>query len=138
MKAFKMFTISFLSLSFLLITSPANAIKPDSLTPDCADLVTGIDCETELGALCAATDAADSLKARDENTLVSKVLGAGTKIDQGKVEDADWKLTNYESKLDQLIGTRVIPAKAKISEDDADDLSTALTAAQMCVDGLLP
>ena len=104
-------------------------------TKTCADVVTSGWCDTELVALCTATDDAGSLKDRDENGLISKVVGASIKLVQGKIPDADQKLGDYEAKLDQLASTSNTP-KAKISEEDADDLSDALIEAQLCVDAL--
>jgi hypothetical protein len=118
-----------------LMAGPALAIPPGTDPPECADLVSSA-CTTQLEALCAATDAAGSLKDRDRNTLVSKVLGAGIKLTQGKVDQADEKLGDYESKLDQLIATQASPGKEKINDDDADALTLALITAQGCVDSL--
>lgn len=116
----------------LLLLGPgiASAIPPGSDSPQCADLASPIQCEDQLANLCAATGLANSLKTRDRDTLVSKVLGAAVKLDQGKPLDADQKLEGYESTLTSLINA----PKPKISEDDANSLSSALTSARMCVD----
>ena len=135
-----------------LMAGSALAVRPDSEPLYCADLDSASDCYVDdeyfvsvpmLKALCDATDdAADALfhstpqsfpiKDRDREGLVSKVLGAGIKLSQGKTEDAEDKLSEYEVKLDQLDNA----LKPKITDDDADALSAALYNAQLCVAGL--
>ena len=115
-----------------LMAGSAMAIKPGADLPDCAKMVSN-SCSLQLQALCDATDAAISLRDRDRNTLVSKVLGAAVKLTQGKADDADEKLYKYELKLDSLINA----PKAKITDGDADAISLVLTPAQTCVDDQL-
>lgn len=134
MKTIQTLSIMILGFSLMAITAPANALPPGTPSPTCDDLKANIACHDELALLCAATDAATSLKSRDRDTLVSKVLGAGTKLSQGKVDDANQKLQNYEDKLNALIDPP--GGKAKISPGDADTLMERLIAARMCVDDL--
>ena len=115
-----------------LMAGSAMAGPPSTSAPGCATMKSN-SCYNELQTLCLATEAATSLKPRDRNGLVSKVLGAAEKLYQGKTEDADDKLLQYEDKLQNgLIDAR----KPKISEEDADALSAAFIPAQSCVDGL--
>ena len=110
---------------------PSMAIPPGSDSPQCQDLVFSA-CNDELHTLCGVTDAA-TLKDRDRDTLVSKVLGAAVKLSQFKPLEADQKLADYETKLDSLINA----PKPKISEGDANSLSSELVSARMCVDAVV-
>ena len=96
--------------------------------PNCSLIITN-SCTPKLENLCTATAGADSLKDRDQDGLVSKVVAAAIKLNQGKTDDADGKLDDYEDKLDALINA----PKAKINDGDADLLSAALIDAQLCV-----
>lgn len=111
----------------LLTAGPSFAGRPQPAVT-CADMVPG-DCEAELTSLCAGTEAAGSLKGRDRDGLVSKVVGASIKISQEKILDAEQKLADYELKLTSLGDA----PKPKISEEDADTLSGLLIGAQICV-----
>lgn len=112
----------------LLLTAGASFAGGPSPAVTCAELVPGA-CDAELSDLCAATEAAGSLKDRDRDGLVSKVVGASIKISQEKILDAEQKLADYEFKLTSLGDT----PKPKISEEDADTLSGLLIGAQICV-----
>ena len=119
-----------------LLTLMAGSALAGGPDPDCIDLAS--ECfvvnpdgtlRPTLANLCEATKDADSLKGRDRDGLISKVLAAGSKLAQGKTGDADQKLQNYEDKLDSLVNA----TKPKISEADANALSPKLIDAQMCV-----
>jgi len=115
------------------LSGGAQAIKPGTEPPTCDDVLVGVACSVELDALCAAIDDSGApLKQRDIDTMISKVVGASVKIDQGKLIQAGEKLGDIQSKLDQLTGA----PKAKIAEADADAIQAALNAAELCVDGL--
>lgn len=136
---------------FLFVTAQAvKAQPPGPPIPDCVNIPVGIGCYAELTALCSATEGAlvgvniaagdEGFKdQRDRDTLVSKVVGAGVKISQGKVssagfEDPEEKLLQYGAKLDSL------PAppdpKAKISDTLKTNLNALLLVAEGCVMGL--
>ena len=112
-----------------LLAVPAVARRPAAV--DCADLVDSA-CISELESLCIATENAGSLKNRDRNALVGKVLGANVKLVQDKVDDGGAKLDDYDRKLNALNEAR----KPKISEDDFGTLLEGLLAAQLCVGSL--
>ena len=122
--------IAIVGLLTLMAGSAMAGGKPGAEAPKCSDMMAN-SCSLTFALLCTATADADSLKARDRNGLVSKVLGAAIKLNQGKTPDADQKLQNYEDKLDALDAP-----KAKISDEDADALSEALIPARSCVDKL--
>lgn len=65
--------------------------------------------------------------------MVSKVIGATLKINQGKPGEASTKLDNIEDSLT----ANFTATKQKVSDEDYDAISGALTPAQSCVDGLL-
>lgn len=130
MKHFQMLAAIGFVLGLALVGQPALAQRPAAVT--CSDLVTGIPCFTELDALCTATQDAASLKNRDRDSLIGKVVGASIKLSQDKVGDSVAKLADYERKLNQLIDA----PKPKISGGDADSLSGALISAQLCLDTL--
>lgn len=109
-------------------TEVAAAKGPPSPAIDCTALVPGA-CDVELTALCEATEAAGSLKDRDRDGLVGKVVETTIKISQDKTADAEQKLADYGLKLAGLINA----TKPKISEADADSLSALLVGAQICV-----
>jgi hypothetical protein len=111
-----------------LLALPAFAGRP-SASATCADLVDSA-CISQLESLCLATEDADSLKNRDRNALVGKVLTTNVKLAQDKVGDA--KLDDYDKKLNALNDAD----KPKISNDDFMVLLGELLAAQMCVGSL--
>jgi len=115
-------------VGLLLGAGPASAGGPPNAAIDCTALVPGA-CDAELSALCTATEAAGSLKARDRDALVGKAVEASIKISRDKTVDAEQKLADYGLKLDGLINA----AKPKISEADANTLSALLVGAQICV-----
>lgn len=115
----------------MLGTDVAFAKGPPSPAIDCTALVPGA-CDVELVALCEATEAAASLKDRDRDGLVGKVVATSIKISQDKTADAEQKLADYGMKLDSLINA----VKPKISEADANTLSALLVGAQICVAAL--
>ena len=109
---------------------PAFAGRPKA-SADCAVLVDS-ECITELTTLCNHTSDADSLKTRDRNGLIGKVLNANVKLTQDKVSDASGKLDNYDTKLNDLNDA----SKPKISNEDFVTLMDDVLKAQMCVGGL--
>lgn len=106
----------------------AFAKGPPRPAVDCTALIPGA-CDVELAALCAATEAASSLKDRDRDGMVGKVVETTIKISRDKTADAEQKLADYGLKLEGLINA----AKPKISEADANTLSALLVGAQICV-----
>jgi hypothetical protein len=138
----KFYTRSILSivfgLSLLFTTGLANAARPGSNLscepPPDGNLPVANFCNQQLVDLCGAVASAATppLKQRDKDGLINKVIGAATKINQNKFENAGDKLDNFETKLNQLINA----PKLKISEADANTISAALMSAQTCVDEL--
>lgn len=127
--------ITTLLLSLTLGITPANAGKPDPVgAADCSyfDENAPASCADQLIDLCAAIEANTSLKTRDEEGLIGKTIGAGIKINQDKFNDATTKLDQIGSKVSSLADA----TKPKISEDDADLISSKQTDAELCVDGL--
>jgi len=112
----------------MLGTDVAFAKGPPSPAVDCTALIPGA-CDVELAALCEATEAAGSLKDRDRDALVGKVVETTIKISRDKTADAEQKLVDYGLKLDALMNA----AKPKVSEADANTLSALLVGAQICV-----
>jgi hypothetical protein len=118
------------ALTFLALPAFAGRGKP-SASADCADLVYS-ECITYLTTLCDDTSDAGSLKTRDQNGLIGKVLNANVKLTQDKVSDASKKLDDYDTKLNALNDAR----KPKISDEDFVKLLGDVLDAQMCVGGL--
>lgn len=84
------------------VGSTVNANPP--LNIDCST-VTGGAIREELYALCLATQAPVFTKPQDQDGLEAKILGAGTKVDQNKLSDAEKKLRDFETNLLSLIST---------------------------------
>jgi hypothetical protein len=116
------------------VASPvAGKGKPDSVASgDCDQRVPANYCDDELGYLCEAIEGTSSLRPRTVESMVSKVNGASLKINQYKYDEAATKLQAIEDTLTAYHTA----AKQKITEVDYDNVSSQLTPAQMCVDGL--
>jgi hypothetical protein len=126
------FMRALLIISILSVLAfPAFAGRP-SASVTCESLVDSY-CMPQLESLCEATEDADSLKNRDRNGLVGKVLNTSVKLSQDKVDDATDKLDGYDRKLNALNDDA---NKPKISNDDFMVLLGKLLAAQVCVGGL--
>jgi hypothetical protein len=141
---------SALAIGFVMATAgSASAVKPGSeaeqlciyVVPDiaCNGIDTGVD--DLLDQLCNAIDAAGpqpdpdddgSLKQRDRDTMVSKVIGISEKIADGKIDDAQDKALALLTKFNSL----VTAPKRKISITDATNIFAELDPAKACVDGL--
>jgi hypothetical protein len=66
------------------------------------------------------------------NGLNGKLNDADKKIDQGKIEDAKWKLENFQAKIDSLAMRR----KPIIDGYEYNALNGPLQIAKVCVAGL--
>jgi len=125
-----------------LISTTAFAVphnNPNNLL-DCGSIsiLGGGACNTALQELCDATDIAtvgalnqgyDFKKQNDHDTLVSKVVGAALKYDQGKDLRGESKLAEYGTKLN---GMNCSPSesKPKIQCTLQTELNTDLITAQ--------
>lgn len=65
----------------------------------------------------AVSDAYPFKNQVDKDGLLNKVAAADAKLDVNKPCDAEQKLDNYGTSLDNLLGTTSNPAKAKIYEN---------------------
>lgn len=70
---------------------------------------------------------------RTRASLQSKLDGASTKLDEGKLQDAVDKLVDFRTSVESL----VFAAKPKISQGDADLLISDVNAAIACIQGLI-
>lgn len=66
-------------------------------------------------------------------SLQSKLDGASTKLEEGKLQDAVDKLVNFRTAVENL----AFSAKPKISQADADLLISDSDAAILCIQGLI-
>ena len=135
-------------LSCLLVVSaltffalPAFAGRPDSFDCKALEDTPCLEDQTDpdisgLRTLCEHTEEAESLKTRDRNGLIGKVLSASGKLDVNKVSDAEGKLSDYEDKLNALYDPES-SKKPKITHDDFVQLLKDVLDAQTCVAGLL-
>ena len=129
----------FIGASVLAITlmlgaaGTANAGKPgpvDAATCPPPDTVV---CDAELENLCTTIeDSGAPLKQRSIDSWVSKVVGAATKLNQDKPDDAVFKLDQIETSVMDTANA----AKEKINADDADDIIADVILARSCIEAL--
>lgn len=101
----------------------------------CGDLTKEIDKSAydALYLLCHETDYTWFKNQTDKESLKGKVIMAGIKLSQGKLRDADGKLSDYESTLRSLMDA----AKKKVDLDRAQNtLLPAVDASQMVIANL--
>lgn len=103
------------------VGSTANAGPPTSI--ECTS-ITGGSFQGKLQDLCDATKATWFKNDQDKDGLVSKIYGAGIKLDSNKMEDAEKKLTEFDVKLMYLMS----PCNKKIDCQAARNIQDALTA----------
>lgn len=113
----------------LALTYAPGAMAQRAPAATCYDVETTESCTAELAGLCAEIESSESLKQRDIESMISKVVGASIKLNQDKAADAEQKLAEIGEKVDTL----ATAPKSKISDDDANAISGALTAAELCV-----
>jgi hypothetical protein len=108
----------------------AIAAKPGPVaSATCADVQATAFCGIKIADLCGAIEKADSLKQRNIDGMISKVVGASIKMNQYKGTEAEYKLGEVGTKVDILADA----AKPKISDDDANAISAGVNDAVTCV-----
>lgn len=105
-----------------------NAASPTTI--ECSSITGGL-IQTQLQELCAVTKNTDFKNTQDEDGLVAKIYGAGIKVDQNKLEDAEKKLGEFDYKLGVLMSNC-----KKIDCVRAVNIQRALTAASLALYGL--
>lgn len=99
----------------------ASAGPPVVETVDCDSVYTNSTDQTIAGQLynlCKATDATWFKSAVDKEGLKGKVVWAASKVWEGKVSDAEQKLSDYEYKLELLISAAKPKVDVKAAEEE--------------------
>ena len=113
------------------VGSTVNAESPANI--DCSIVNGGAAIHAELAALCTATQAPGVFKnVQSQDGLEAKILGAGTKVDQNKLSDAERKLRDFETNLLSLMAT----CPKKITCAGGAEIQARLNAAFLALDQL--
>ena len=113
------------------VGSTANANPPSNI--DCRSVTGGTgEFHNKLVDLCDATQRASFTKPQDQDGLEGKILGAGTKVDQNKLSDAEKKLRDFEINLLSLMST----CPKKIACQGGAEIQTKLNDAVVELDKL--
>ncbi len=106
------------------------------LVPLGAGATTISECQAQIGTLYTATDAAvfkGQNAAKDEAALKLKLSEASKKLDIAKLADAAGKITDYQSKLLQLVQAGKLDQVTTDGSPSYTDLNNGAVGVQGCI-----
>ena len=126
----KIARIALAALLMLFALSATVSVQAQSVE-ECQMLIDQV--QSDLDTIYGVEGIGGNHPERTYNSLSSKLVGASTKLDEGKYEDA---LQNLQNFADAVTAMRDA-AKPKLSSDDANLLLVDVNAAIACVQSLL-